>query len=102
MTRIHVAAPLVVGATLELPDAAARHIAQVLRMRAGEALTLFNGEGGEYAAEIVEAGRRDVRVRIDRFDPVDRESRLDVTLAQCASKGDRMDYTIQKIGRAHV
>ena len=96
MTRIHVAAPLVVGATLELPDDAARHIAQVLRMRAGEALTLFNGEGGEYAAEIVEAGRRDVRVSIDRFDPVDRESRLEVTLAQCVSKGDRMDYTIQK------
>lgn len=96
MTRIHVAAALSAGTELDLPDDAARHVAQVLRMRAGEALTLFNGEGGEYAAIIVEAGRRDVRVRVDRFDAVDRESRLDVTLAQCVSKGDRMDYTIQK------
>ena len=96
MTRIHVAAALSVGAELDLPDDAARHVAQVLRMRAGEALTLFDGAAGEYAAVIVEAGRRDVRVRIDRHDPVDRESRLDVTLAQCVSKGDRMDYTIQK------
>lgn len=96
MTRIHVAAALSVGAELDLPDDAARHVAQVLRMRAGEALTLFDGAAGEYAAVIIEAGRRDVRVRIDRHDPVDRESRLDVTLAQCVSKGDRMDYTIQK------
>lgn len=96
MTRIHVAAALSVGSELDLPDDAARHIAQVLRMRAGEALTLFDGAGGEYAAVITEAGRRDVRVRIDSFDPVDRESRLDVSLIQCVSKGDRMDYTIQK------
>lgn len=96
MTRIFVASALTAGAELDLPDEAARHVAQVLRMRAGEALTLFDGRGGEYAAVIVDAGRRDVRVRIDQHYPVDRESRLDVTLAQCVSKGDRMDYTIQK------
>ena len=43
MTRIHVAAALSVGAELDLPDDSARHVAQVLRMRAGEALTLFDG-----------------------------------------------------------
>lgn len=96
MTRIFVATTLTAGAVLDLPDEAARHVAQVLRMRAGEALTLFDGSGGEHAAVIVDAGRRDVRVRIDAHHPVDRESRLDVTLAQCVSKGDRMDYTIQK------
>ncbi|WP_439640303.1 16S rRNA (uracil(1498)-N(3))-methyltransferase [Nevskia sp.] len=96
MTRIFVATALTAGAELDLPDEAARHVAQVLRMRTGEALTLFDGCGGEYAAVIVDAGRRDVRVRIDQHHPVDRESRLDVTLAQCVSKGDRMDYTIQK------
>lgn len=96
MTRIFVATVLTASAELDLPDEAARHVAQVLRMRAGEALTLFDGSGGEYAAVIVDAGRRDVRVRIDQHHAVDRESRLDVTLAQCVSKGDRMDYTIQK------
>jgi 16S rRNA (uracil1498-N3)-methyltransferase len=96
MTRIHIPLPLAVGASLDLPDEAARHVAQVLRMRVGEPLTLFNGDGGEYAATITATGRRDVAVSIDRFDPVDRESRLDITLVQCVSKGERMDYTVQK------
>lgn len=96
MTRIHVPAVPAVGATLALADDAARHVAQVLRMRAGESLTLFDGVAGEAAATIVEAGRREVTVRIDRLDAVDRESALDITLVQCVSKGDRMDYTIQK------
>lgn len=96
MTRIHVPLPLAVGASLDLPDEAARHVAQVLRMRVGEPLVLFNGEGGEYQATITATGRRDVAVSIDSFDPVDRESRLDITLVQCVSKGERMDYTVQK------
>lgn len=96
MTRVHVAMPLAVGDVFQLPGDAAHHVAQVLRMRAGEPLILFNGEGGEYAAVIEAVQRRAVRVRVDAFDPVDRESRLSLTLAQCVSKGDRMDYTIQK------
>jgi len=96
MTRIHVPAALAVGTTLDLPEDAARHVAQVLRMRAGETLTLFDGEAGECAATIVEASRREVRVRIDGQVAVDRESPLDITLVQCVSKGERMDYTIQK------
>ncbi|WP_295682606.1 16S rRNA (uracil(1498)-N(3))-methyltransferase [uncultured Nevskia sp.] len=96
MTRIHIPVPLTVGASLDLPDDAARHVAQVLRMKIGEPLTLFNGDSGEYAATITATGRRDVSVSVDRFEPVDRESRLDITLAQCVSKGERMDYTVQK------
>ncbi|WP_022978540.1 16S rRNA (uracil(1498)-N(3))-methyltransferase [Nevskia ramosa] len=96
MTRIHIPVPLTVGASLDLPDEAARHVAQVLRMKIGEPLTLFNGNGGEYAATITATGRRDVSVNVESFDPVDRESRLDITLAQCVSKGERMDYTVQK------
>lgn len=96
MTRIYVDQPLQTGATLELPDNAARHVAQVLRMRPGQALTLFNGHGGEYAAELREAAKRKVLVEMGAFDPVERESRLQVHLAQCVSKGDRMDWAIQK------
>ncbi|GAC1630504.1 MAG: 16S rRNA (uracil(1498)-N(3))-methyltransferase [Nevskia sp.] len=96
MTRIYVDCALAPGARLELPDAAARHVAQVLRMRSGEALTLFNGDGSEYAAAIETAERRSVTVQIGAQAPVERESRLAVTLAQCVSKGERMDYTIQK------
>ncbi len=96
MTRLHVDAPLAAGTRMELPEAAARHVAQVLRMRAGEALTLFNGEGGEYSAEIETVERRNVLVRIGAKMAVDRDSALSITLAQCVSKGERMDYTIQK------
>lgn len=96
MTRIHIPVPLTVGTSLDLPDEAARHVAQVLRMKVGEPLTLFNGNGGEYAATITAAGRREVTVNVDSFEPIDRESRLDITLAQCVSKGERMDYTVQK------
>jgi len=96
MTRIFVAAALAAGSEIELPDAAARHVAQVLRMRAGEHIVIFNGTGGEFGAEIVLAERRNVRVRLSQLVEVDRESPLEVSLAQCVSKGERMDYTLQK------
>jgi 16S rRNA (uracil1498-N3)-methyltransferase len=96
MTRIHVAEPLAADTSLTLPEAAARHVGQVLRMRAGEPLVLFDGSGGEYAASIESVERKSVRVRIGGFCAVERESPLEVTLAQCVSKGERMDYTVQK------
>lgn len=96
MTRIHVDRRLAADTVLELPEAAARHVAQVLRLRAGEALTLFDGSGSEYAAVIESLDRRRVTVRTGAPRAVDRESPLSLTLAQCVSKGERMDYTIQK------
>lgn len=96
MTRLYLPQPLAVGATLDLPDEAVRHLVQVLRMGRGERLTVFNGEGGEYAAELVEVARRSARLRVDAHDPVSREAPLTVTIAQCVSKGDRMDYALQK------
>ncbi|MDB5976863.1 MAG: rRNA ((1498)-N(3))-methyltransferase [Nevskia sp.] len=96
MTRIHVPEPLSVDARFALPEAAARHVAQVLRMRQGELLTLFNGAGGEYVAVIEAVDRRAVQVHVEDYRDVERESGLSMTLAQCVSKGERMDYTIQK------
>lgn len=96
MTRLYLPQPLPVGATLDLPDEAVRHLVQVLRMGNGERLTVFNGEGGECAAELVEVARRSARLRIEAHDPVSREAPLAVTIAQCVSKGDRMDYALQK------
>lgn len=96
MTRIHVDVPLRADEMLTLPDDAARHVGQVLRMRAGEPLVLFNGEGGEWRAVLTAVERRSVQARIEARVDVDRESALDLRLAQCVSKGERMDYTIQK------
>jgi 16S rRNA (uracil1498-N3)-methyltransferase len=79
-----------------LPEPQARHIVQVLRMKAGASLTLFNGDGAEYAAVITHAARGVVSARIEAVRAVARESPLHVTLGQSVSRGERMDYTVQK------
>jgi len=94
--RFHLPVPLTVAATLNLPEAAAHHAARVLRLRSGDGVTLFNGQGGEYAARITAIGKHAVTVAIEHYAPVERESPLPVTLVQAVSSGERMDLTIQK------
>ena len=90
--RVYIDAPLAEAGEVSLEDAPAHHLARVLRLREGDALTLFNGRGGEWDAEFL--GRR--RVRLRSFSDVERESPLRTTLVQGVSSGERMDYTIQK------
>ncbi|RAR59592.1 MULTISPECIES: 16S rRNA (uracil(1498)-N(3))-methyltransferase [Halomonadaceae] len=94
--RIHVAAGLSVGGELVLPEGPARHVALVLRLKEGAALTLFDGEGHEAAAVLVEVTRKRVVARLESVTPGRGESPLGVHLGQAISKGDRMDYAIQK------
>lgn len=96
MTRIHLDTPLSEGASVPLPDAAFRHLVQVLRLREGQTFTAFDGRAGEYDAVLVEVGKRSATARLLAYQDVNRESPLDLTLAQCISKGERMDYTLQK------
>lgn len=95
-TRVYLDLPLASGHRLELPEGAFRHLVQVLRMQAGDALTVFDGRGGEYAAQLEAVAKRGATLRIGSFHDVSRESALDLTLVQGISKGDRMDFTIQK------
>lgn len=94
--RIHVPAPLEDGADLALPEAAARHVTRVLRLRPGARLRVFDGAGREHAAELVEARRDAVRVRV--LGPVEAraESPLAVTLLQGVCRGERMDLVVRK------
>jgi len=94
--RVYVDMDLAENATVTLGDEAYHHLVVVLRRIRGDALTLFNGRGGEYAATIETVGKRKLTARIAQFHDVDRESALPVTLVQAVSKGERMDYTIQK------
>ncbi len=94
--RIFHPQPLAANTQLALDDNAARHVAKVLRLGVGAELTLFDGYGGEYPATIVDAGKRQLLVELGAVQNRDIESPLQVTLAQGVSKGDRMDYTIQK------
>lgn len=89
-------AALTPGAEYSLPPSAARRVAQVLRLRAGEALTLFTGRGGEYAAELVRVGRGETVARVERHDAIERESPSPVTLVQSLIAADMMDFALRK------
>jgi len=94
--RIHVAADFIVGGDVVLPEGPARHVARVLRLGEGDALRLFDGAGQEARAVLMEANRKRVVARIESVEPGGGESTLAVHLGQAISKGDRMDYAIQK------
>jgi len=96
LTRLYVDAPLAPGLVLALPSDTAAHVAKVLRARAGDALTLFNGDGREFAAEIDAVRGARVEVTVGTGLRVERESPLDLTLLQCVPRGDRMDMILQK------
>lgn len=84
------------GAEYRLPPRAARHVAQALRMRIGDALALFTGAGGEYAATLAHIDRRDVVVRVERHDPIERESTHAPTLVQSLIAAEMMDLVVRK------
>lgn len=94
--RVYVDQELAAGSVITLDPAAQHHLVVVLRRARGDDITLFNGRGGEYAARIDTVGKRELRVQVREFRDVARESPLAVTLGQAVSKGERMDYAIQK------
>lgn len=84
------------GGEYVLPPAAARHVGQALRMRIGEPLTLFTGEGGEYATTIARIDRSGVVAHVVRHDPVERESLHAVIVAQALIAAEMMDWVVRK------
>ncbi len=96
LPRFHVDVPLVVGEACLLTHEATRHALRGLRLRQGEMLTLFNGEGGEYQAQLVRAREPQAEVQVVRFEDRDAELPWPITVAQGLSSGDRMDWTIEK------
>jgi 16S rRNA (uracil1498-N3)-methyltransferase len=105
LTRVYVDAPLAAGASITLRGSAASHVTRVLRLRVGEPLTLFNGQGGEYAASLEKAHGGEVLVAVGEHRAQERESPLALTLAQGISRGERMDLVVQKateLGVTHI
>ncbi|GLS16384.1 16S rRNA (uracil(1498)-N(3))-methyltransferase [Hydrogenophaga electricum] len=101
MPRFHCPVPLHAGAELDLPAAAARHV-QVLRLQPGDAITLFNGEGGQWHATVLRMGRSDVAVRVDTFDDAEREVGRRVHLALGMPANERMDWLVEKAAELGV
>ena len=96
LTRVYVDAALEPGTFVELSGSAAGHLTHVLRLRAGAALTLFNGRGGEYSASIERVRRSEVTLAVGAHQAIERESPFALTLAQGISRGERMDLVVQK------
>lgn len=95
MPRFYCPVPLADGTLVDLPAGAARHV-QVLRLQPGDALTLFNGEGGEFDATVTRMGRSDVQVQVGVHTPIEREATRAVHLAIGTPANERMDWLIEK------
>lgn len=96
LTRVYLDALLEPGTRVALRGSAASHVTRVLRLRPGDALTLFNGRGGEYPGSIDKSHAGEVTVAVGEERTVERESPLALTLAQGVSRGERMDLVVQK------
>lgn len=94
--RFYSARLLAAHTACELDDKTSGHIARVLRMQVGDGLTLFDGSGGEYVAKILEIRKKTVVVQVEEQLPHECESPLSVHLGIGMSRGDRMDFVIQK------
>lgn len=95
MARFYCPLPLVPGQVLDLPPTAARHV-QVLRMQPGHTLILFNGQGGQFSAEVQHMGRSDVRVVVGQHSDVESEAGVHVHLAVGMPANERMDWLVEK------
>ncbi|HTJ96737.1 MAG TPA: 16S rRNA (uracil(1498)-N(3))-methyltransferase [Rhodocyclaceae bacterium] len=84
-----------VGATIALPDAAAHHAGRVLRLKAGEQVTLFDGVGHEWEGQLASVGK-EVTVEIQSAAAGVAEPILKITLVQSLPSGDKMDWVVQK------
>jgi 16S rRNA (uracil1498-N3)-methyltransferase len=96
LTRVHVAGALAPGARVRLGAEAAAHVTRVLRLGAGDAVTLFNGDGADYPARVAALGRGTVEVEVMGRTAARPESPLAVTLVQGIARAERMDLVLQK------
>ena len=96
LNRVYVDAALSAGSVVELPAAAGQHLAKVLRVRGGEEIVLFTGDGREFGGTIESVRGSRVHAAVGEASSVDLESPLAVTLVQCVARADRMDVIVQK------
>ena len=94
--RIYLSSPLSAGATVPLDDSAFNHVVRVLRLKPDARLVLFDGRGKAFSAILTECGKRAAWAQIMERLPDEPEPPLRIVLAQGVSRGDRMDFTLQK------
>ena len=95
-TRLFVSGALINGADVEVDGDPARYLSKALRSRVGDQVTLFNGEGPEWPATISQISKSTVVLKLGDGIEANTESTLKIHLVQCISRGDRMDFVVQK------
>jgi 16S rRNA (uracil1498-N3)-methyltransferase len=95
-SRLYTPQALAVSDTVEVEGAASHYLARVLRLSMGDPVTLFNGDGRDYQGEICQLQRHTAIVRVVDSRNPGNESPLKITLVQAISRGERMDYSLQK------
>lgn len=94
--RIFQKIALTENAEIELDENASNHVTRVLRLHTKDPLIIFNGEGGEYEAVVVEPDKRKTKVKLISFINKNLDSPLAIHLGQVVSRGEKMEFTIQK------
>ena len=95
-TRLFTKQPLASGASVALQGSAALHLGRVLRARVGDPVTLFNGDGREFAATINELGQQEILLTLGAASSSATESAVHSVLRLSLSNGDRLDWAAQK------
>ena len=95
-TRIYTAQPLGAGTQVELQDETAHYVSKVLRLRIGDPLCVFNGDGHEYDGYVEDMSKKTVLLTLETALAPQTESRLHTILGLGISRGERMDFAIQK------
>jgi len=94
--RVHTDLTLEPGHEITLVGRTGHYLSRVLRVTAGQTIVVFNGDGRDYVAEVVRAGRDELILSVTSSLPAARESHLGITVVQAISRGERMDQTLQK------
>ncbi len=94
--RFYSPSPLTIGVIVALSENAAAHATRVMRLKVGDTLTLFCGDGVDYQCALVSVEKKTASVEVLSQQKINNESPLNMRLLQGISSGDRMDYTIQK------
>lgn len=103
--RIYTEQSITLNHLITLEDQASQHLLRVLRMSDGDAVRIFNGDGNEYQGVLEFCSKKIAQVRIQKINHTDTVLPLELTLGQVISKGDRMDFVVQKateLGVSHI
>ncbi|MDO4449362.1 MAG: 16S rRNA (uracil(1498)-N(3))-methyltransferase [Moraxella sp.] len=85
-----------IGQEITLTDTVYHHWCKVLRAKVGDSGILFDGNGGEYTVSLTEINKKHAKVLIQNFNPINRTPLFIANIGLVMSRGDRMDYAIQK------